>query len=81
MLLNIIICFCSQSPTIVAVVYHLTGHAAVDADVLACDEACLVGTEIEHHVGNVQRIADTTDGLLNSIGAIIDGVGSVYPTW
>ena len=53
MLLNIIICFCSQSPTIVAVVYHLTGHAAVDADVLAGDEAGLVGAEIQHHIGDV----------------------------
>ena len=62
-------------------VYHPVGHATVDADVLARDETRLVGTEIEHHVGNVQRIANTTDGLLNSIGAIIDGVGSVYLTW
>jgi hypothetical protein len=51
------------------VVYHLVGHATVDADVLSRDETRLVGTEIEHHVGNVQSIADTTDGLLNGIGA------------
>ena len=44
------------------------GHATVDADVLARDETRLVGTEIEHHVGNVQRIADTTDGLLTASG-------------
>ena len=29
----------------VAVVDHLAGHAAIDADVLARDKACLVATE------------------------------------
>ena len=45
------------------------GHATVDADVLSRDETRLVGTEEKHHVGDVQRITDTTDGLLNGIGA------------
>ncbi len=62
-------------------VYHLVGHATIDADVFSRDETCLVGTKIEHHVGDIQRIADTSDGLLNGIGAFIDGVGSVYPAW
>jgi hypothetical protein len=66
-----------QFPTVVSVVYHLVRHSSVNTDVFSCDETCLVGTEIEHHVGDVQRIADTTDGLLNGIGAFIDGVGCV----
>ena len=49
----------------VAVVYHLTGHAAVDADVLACDEVRPVGTEIEHHVCNIQGIAHAPGWLLH----------------
>ena len=35
-----------QPPSIVPVVDHLAGHAAVDADILAGDEAGLVGAEI-----------------------------------
>ena len=35
-----------KPPTIVVVVDHVAGHAAVDADVLAGDEARLVGGEI-----------------------------------
>ena len=37
----------------VAMVYHLMGHATVDADVLAGDEAGLVGTELLQHIGDV----------------------------
>ena len=59
---------------------HLAGHAAIDADVLARDESGLVGAEIEHHIGNVQRIPHTTDWLLCGIGTFIDGVGDVNPT-
>jgi hypothetical protein len=35
----------------VAMVYHLMGHAAVYTNILACDEARLVGTEKEHRFG------------------------------
>ena len=61
-------------------VYHLTGHAAVDTDVLACDEARLVGTEIEHHVCNIQGITHTPDWLLHGIGTLVNGIGGVNPT-
>ena len=33
-----------QRPAVVAVVDHVAGHAAIDADVLTSDEACLVAT-------------------------------------
>ena len=69
-----------QFPAIITVIDHLMGHATIDADVLAGDEAGLVGTEEQHHVGYVHRITDTSRRLLCGIGAFIDGIGSVYPT-
>ena len=42
-----------QRPAFIVVVNHLPGHAAVDADVLTGDKSGLVGTEKEHHVGNL----------------------------
>ena len=42
-----------QFPTIIPVIDHLAGHATVNADVLTCNEACLVGTEEQHHIGYV----------------------------
>ena len=41
----------------VAMVNHLPAHATVDADVLACDESCLVGAEEQHHIGDIHRVA------------------------
>ena len=64
----------------VAVVDHLTGHAAIDADVLARDEACLVATEEEHHMGNVHGVAHTASRLLRGIRTFVHGVGRVYPS-
>ena len=58
---------------------HLAGHAAVDADVLAGDEASLVGAEIQHHVGDVQGIAHAARRLLHSVRAFIDCVLGVDP--
>ena len=58
---------------------HLAGHSAVDADVLAGDEAGLVGAEIQHHVGDVQGIAHASRRLLPSVGTVIDGVLGVDP--
>lgn len=60
---------------------HLVGHATIYADVLTRNETCLVGTEEQHHVGNIHRIADTSCRLLCGIGAFIDRIVSVYPTW
>jgi len=59
---------------------HLAGHAAVDADVLACNKASLVGAEVQHHVGDVHRVTHSTRWLLNGIGALINGAGGVDPT-
>ena len=59
---------------------HLVCHAAIDADVLARDESCFVGAEVEHHVGNIHRIAHTACWLLSGIGTLIHVIGGVYPT-
>ena len=59
---------------------HLTSHAAIDADVLARDEASLVATEEEHHMGNVHGVAHAAGRLLRGIGAFVHGVGGVYPS-
>ena len=41
----------------IAMVNHLTGHASVDADILACDEAAFVRAEEQHHIGDIHRVA------------------------
>ena len=61
-------------------IYHLSGHAAINTDVLACDETSLVRAEEEHHIGYVQRIANSSCRLLNGIGTFIDSVGCVNPS-
>ena len=61
-------------------IYHLAGHAAIDTDVFTRDEPSLVGAEIEHHIGDVQRVADTSCRLLTGIRTFIDGVGCINPT-
>ena len=64
----------------IAMVNHLAGHAAVDADVLTRDEASFVRTEVHHHVSDIHRVTDTAYWLLNGIGPVIDSIGSVNPT-
>ena len=64
----------------VAVVYHLLGHTAVDAYILACDEASLVAAKEQYHIGYVQRVAYAPCRLLNGVGSLVNGVGSVNPS-
>ena len=61
-------------------VNHLTGHASVDADILACDEAVFVGAEEQHHIGDVHRVANTSCRLLHSICAFVFLKVRVYPS-
>ena len=68
-----------QGPTMVAVINHKSSLTAIDADVLAGDEACLVGCQEQHHIGDIQRIAHPACGLLNGIGTLVNGVGCIYP--
>ena len=56
-----------KSPTIIAMIYHLSGHTAIDTDVLSRNETCLVGAEKEYHIGNVHGIAHSPCWLLNGI--------------
>ena len=56
-----------ELPAEIVVVNHLLGHAAINADVFARDEARLVGGEEENHVRNVERIADATSEVLRGV--------------
>ena len=58
---------------------HVAGHAAIDADVFARDEARLVGGQVEHHVGDVHWIADTSSNVLGGIGTIGGLARRIYP--
>ena len=42
-------------------------HTTINADVLSSDEACLVGTEEQDHIGNIHWIADTSRWLMRSL--------------
>ena len=61
------------------VIDHEPGHAAVDADVFAGDEACLVGAEEQRHFGDVLRLAHPAHGLLGGVGAGDVAAGGVDP--
>ena len=64
----------------VAVINHKSSLTAIDADVLTSDESSFIGCQKQYHIGNIQRIAHTACGLLNGIGAFVNGVCSVDPT-
>ena len=65
----------------IAMINHLVGHATVNTDVFARDEARLVGTEVQDHVGDIHGIAYPAGGLLSGIGPFINGISYVNPTW
>ena len=65
----------------IAMINHLVGHATVNTDVFARDEGRLVGTEVQYHVGYIHGITHPADGLLSGIGAFINGISCVNPTW
>ena len=58
---------------------HLLCHTAVDANVLARNKASHIRTKIQHHIGDVGRIAHAPGRLLRSIRALVDGVIIIYP--
>ena len=68
-----------QLPSVLAVVNHLAGHAAVDADVFACDKTSFVAAKKQHHVGNVHRVANSASRLLCSVWTVVNGVCGVNP--
>ena len=47
-----------QFPAVVSLVNHLMSHTTINADILSSNEACLVGTEEQVHIGHIHRIAD-----------------------
>ena len=73
------IAFNASPPAKIVVIDHLAGHAAVDADVFARDEPRLVGCEIQHHVGDVQRMPHAPRGMLGCVRSLVAGEGRVNP--
>ena len=68
-----------QRPTVVTVIDHKPGLTAINADIFAGDETGFVGSQEQHHVGDIQRIAHTACRLLDGVGALVDGVRRVDP--
>ena len=66
-------------PSPIPVIDHLPGHAAVDADVFAGDEARLVRAEEQHHMGDVHGIPHPTGRLLHGIRPFVYPVRRVDP--
>ena len=61
-------------------VNHLLGHATVNADILASDEACLFAAKKQHHMGYVHGISHPTGRLLDGIGTFVNGISHIYLT-
>ena len=68
-----------QRPAVVTMVNHQPGLTAINADVLAGDETSLVGSQEQHHVGDIHGIAHPAGRLLDGVGAFVDGVSRVDP--
>ena len=68
-----------QAPAEFAVVDHLPGHAAVDADVFTRDKPSFLRAEKQRHLRDIHRVADPGDGLLHGIGAFVRAVFRVDP--
>ena len=66
-----------KAPAVVVVVNHVAGHTAVDADVLASDEARLVGGKVENHpYGNRRPHRSRGDRPADSFcGCVLSFVG------
>ena len=64
----------------VGVIYHLLGHATIDADVFASDESRLRRAEEQYHVGDVERVAHSADRVLGGIGTCVGGERCVDPS-
>ena len=70
----------SERPTIVTVIDHLPGHAAVYADVLSGDEPCFFAAEEQYHACNVHRVTHAATKLLCGIGTFVNCAGGINPT-
>ena len=44
------------SSSIVAMIDHLLGHAAIDTNILTCDETSFIATKKQHYFSNVHQI-------------------------
>ena len=53
-----------KPPTTITMVNHLFCHATVNTDVFTCDKACFFRAKKQYHIGNIHRISDTMNRLL-----------------
>ena len=53
-------------------IYHKSGHSAVDAYVFAGNEPGFFCTQIHDHVGDVERVSDPSAWLLGGVRAFVD---------
>ena len=67
-------------PIAIIMIDHLPGHATIDADILAGDKSCLVRAQEQHHIGNIQGIANSARGMLSGIRTLVDRVIRVDPS-
>ena len=63
----------------IVMVDHQFRHAAVNAYILSGNESCLIRAEIQDHIGNIQRIPDSSGRLLQGIRASIYSVRCIDP--
>lgn len=61
------------------VIDHEPGHAAVDADIFAGDEAGFFGAQKQRHLGNILWLAHPAHGLLGGVGAGDVAAGGIDP--
>ena len=55
-----------QLPATIAMIDHLASHSPIYADILSGNKACLIGTEVQYHIGDIHRVTDSACGVLYS---------------
>ena len=67
------------SSSIVAMIDHLLGHAAIDANILTCDETSLIATKEQHYFSNAHQITQWhNNSNIKSIFKLIQHVSYKY---
>ena len=63
-------------------IYHQLCHSAINTDILASDESCLVRAQEKYHIGYVHRISDTTATFCCSLFliSVLRIVTSIFPS-
>ena len=48
-----------KTPTKISVIYHISRHSAINADILSRNKSRHIRTKIEYHIGNIKRISNS----------------------